>query len=239
MVEPSARFEQVRIPLEEPVHGVESVSGVLGIPEWWPTGSRVGVVLAHGTARDLHDPVVEVLQRGLTERKYLSVRFNFPFAEAKKKRPDAAAVLERTFRSAIALLGRDPTAAPAHLFVGGMGLGGQVAAQVATARLRVEGAFFLAYPLHSRDDPEKNVRADALFRIVSPMLFVQGTRDRHCDLPTLRRTLARVGAPTMLHVVEGADQHLEVPKRAGRDLEDVLREVLDTLDTWFQRVLGG
>jgi len=45
-LEPTARYEDVRIPLHEPGHELESVSGVLGIPEWWPTGSRVGVVLA-------------------------------------------------------------------------------------------------------------------------------------------------------------------------------------------------
>ena len=32
---------------------------MLGIPEWWPTGSRIGVVLAHDSGRDLNDPLVE------------------------------------------------------------------------------------------------------------------------------------------------------------------------------------
>lgn len=237
MVEPSARYEELRIPLEEPAQDLDHVSGVLGIPEWWPTGSRVGVVLAHGSARDLSDPLVAGLHEGLTERKYLTLRFNFPFGEAKKKRPDSPAVLERAFRSAIAALGRDPTAAPAHLFVGGVGIGGLVAAQVAASRLRVEGVFFLGYPLHSRDDPAKNLRADALYRIVAPMLFVQGTRDRTCDLDTLRRTLARVGAPTALHVISEADQHFQVPKRSGRSEEDVRTELLTALDGWCQRVL--
>jgi predicted alpha/beta-hydrolase family hydrolase len=239
LVEPSARYEDLRIPLEEPCQGLETVSGILGIPEWWPTGARTGLVLAHSSGRDLSDPLLEGLHPALTERKYLSLRFNFPFGEAKKKRPDPPAVLERAFRAAIGALGRDPTAAPAHLFVGGIGLGGFVAAQIATARLRVDGVFFLGYPLHSRDEPEKNLRADPLFRIVAPMLFVQGTRDRHCDLDTLRRTLLRVGAPTTLHVVAEADQHFGVPKRSGRDGEDVRSELLDTLDGWCTKVLEG
>ncbi|MDJ0865806.1 MAG: alpha/beta hydrolase [Myxococcota bacterium] len=238
MVEPSARFEEVRIPLEESVRDLDTVSGVLGVPEWWPTGSRIGLVLAHGSARDMDDPVIEALHRGLTERKYLTLRFNFPFAESKKKRPDALPVLERTCRSAVATLGRDPTAAPAHLFVGGIGLGGMVAAQAAAARLRVDGVFMLGYPLHGRDDPTKSLRADPLFRLVSPMLFVQGTRDRHCDLDTLRTTLQRVGAPKTLQVVQEADATFTVPKRSGRTPEDVLQEVLEAIDRWCRRVLG-
>lgn len=237
MVEPAARYEEVQIPLEEPAHGLDSVSGMLGIPEWWPTGSRVGLVLAHGASRDATDPLLAELQRCLTERKYLSLRFNFPFGEAKKRRPDPAAALERTYRAAIGVLGRDPTAAPAHLLVGGIGLGGIVAAQIATARLRVDGVYFLSYPLHKRDEPEENVQADPLFRIVAPMLFIQGTRDRQCDLEALRRTLTRVGAPTTLHVVQDADQRLHVPKRSERTQEQVLDEIVGTLDAWCTRVV--
>ena len=237
MVEPSARFDEVQIPLDEPAHGLATVAGVLGVPEWWPTGSRIGIVLAHPSTRHMDDPLLAGLHRGLTERKYLALRFNFPFAQAKRPRPDPLSVLERAYRAAVGVLGRDPTAPPVHLFVGGLGLGGLVAAHVA-ARLRVNGVFLIGYPLHSRDDPTRNVRADALFRIVSPMLFVQGTRDRTCDLDALRRTLTRVGAPKTLHVIPEADALMGVPRRSGRTPEDVLRELLDALDSWCRQVIG-
>jgi hypothetical protein len=232
-----ARFEEVQIPLEEPVHGLATVGGVLGVPEWWPTGSRIGVVLAHASTRNMEDPLVVALQRGLTERKYLALRFNFPFAQAKRSRPDPVETLERTFRSAMDVLGRDPSGAPAHLFVGGVGLGGLVAAQVA-ARRRVNGVFLIAYPLHSRDEPTCNVRAEPLFRVVSPLLFVQGTRDRTCDRDALRRTLKRVGAPMKLHEVPEADGLMGVPKRSGRSGDDVAREILGALDSWCRQVTG-
>ena len=237
-MEPTARFEEIRIPLEEPQHELSAVSGVLGVPEWWPTGSRIGVVLAHGAGRDMNDPLVAVLHRGLTERKALTLRFNFSYAEAKRPRPDPVHVLERTFRQAVAVLGRDSTAAPAHLFVGGIGLGALVAAQAA-ARLRVNGVFLIGYPLHTRDQPTKNVKADALYRLVSPLLFIQGTRDRHCDLDALRSTLTRVGTLKTLHVVEEADGAMTVPKRSGRPADDVARELLDALDSWFHQVVSS
>jgi predicted alpha/beta-hydrolase family hydrolase len=235
VVEPSVRFEDVRIPLPTTVHGLEAVSGVLGIPEWWPTGSRVGVVLAQATQKE--DPLLEGIQRGLTERTYLTLRFRFPYSEAGKKRSDPMPVLHRTYQAAVSILGRDPTAAPAHIFAGGKNLGALVAAHAATSRVRVEGLFFLGYPLHKQDKPEE-VRAERLFRVISPMLFVQGTRDRHCDLPTLRRTLARVGAPVQLHSVEDADHSLRVPKKTGRTSEEVESEIMNSLANWIRSVLG-
>ncbi len=238
MVEPSARYEDIKIRLPDPIHGLEEVSGVLGIPRWWPTGSRVGVVICHGANDDMNNPVLEHIHRELTERRYLSLRFNFPFAEAKKKRPDSVAVLRRTLRAAIGALGRDPTAAPAHLFLGGKGLGGQISADLASSRVRVDGLFLMAYPLHPQDKPEE-MQADQLYRIVSPVMFLQGSRDRTCDVDLLRKTLTRVGAPSSLFVSQEADRNFKVAKKTGRLDEDVRQELTLALDEWIQKVLGS
>jgi predicted alpha/beta-hydrolase family hydrolase len=238
LVEPSPRYEELKISIPDPVHGLVEVSAVLGIPRWWPTGARVGVILAHGGADDMDDPVVSSLHRMLTEHRYLTLRFNFPFAEAKKKRPDADPVLRRTLRAAVAALGRDPTAAPAHLFLGGKGLGAQVAAGLAGARVRADGLILMAYPLHPQDKPEL-LQPEQLYRVVSPVVFVQGTRDRTCDLDSLRRTLTRVGAPTTLHVVEEADRNFKVLKKSNRSEEEVQEEIVKAVDEWIQKILGG
>ena len=66
-----------------------------------------------------------------------------------------------------------------------------VYACIATAILS-DGRFLMAYPLHPQDKPE-NAMPDQLFRIIAPLLFMQGDRDRTCDLDVLRNTLIRVG----------------------------------------------
>ncbi len=238
MVEQSPRFEDLKIALPEPVSGLEEISAVLGIPEWWPTGSRVAVVIAHGSAGNMDDPVIVDLHRRLTEQKFLALRFNFPFGEAgKRSGTDPAEVMERVFRAALAILGRDATQAPAHLILGGKGTGAGVAARLATARLRLGGLFFLGFPLHPQDRKEK-VQAEHLVRITSPMLFVQGTRDRRCDVDTLRETLRGVGASTRLHVAEEADRNFKVPKRSLRTEEDVRGEIFEVLHGWLGKVIG-
>lgn len=238
MVEPSARYEEIKIPLADSVHGLEEVSAVLGIPRWWPTGSRVAVVFAHGAHGDLSEQAVESLHRELTERRYLSLRFNFPFAEAKKRRPDSMPVLRRTLRNAIGLLARDPTAAPAHLFLVGKGLGAQVAADLSISRVRADGLILMGYPLHAGGNPEE-FQAEQLYRVVAPLLFIQGTRDRFCDVDALRRTLTRVGAPTQLTVVDEADQNFKVLKKSGRTDEEVSQDILAATDAWIENVLEG
>ena len=234
-MEPTARFDEVEIPLGEPVHGLESVPGTLGVPEWWPTGSRVSVVLAHGKEKE--DPFLEWLQRQLTERKYLTLRFRFPFVEAGKRNPDDPTILIRTFRGALSLLASDPTAAPAHLFLVGKNLGALASAHAATARLRIDGLALLGFPLHKQNDPTE-LRSERLFRVICPILAITGTRDRFCDLDALRRTLLRVGAPTVIHPVEDGDHAFRVTKKSPRTQEEVDREVLTTLEGWIHKVLG-
>jgi len=237
VVEPSARFEQLKIPLPEPAHGLAEVSGVLGIPRWWPTGARVGVVLAHGAGADQDDFAIEALHRELTERRYLCLRFNFPWAEAGRRRPDPPVVLRRTLRAAIGALTRDPMAQPAHLFLIGRGLGAEAAADLSVSRLRADGLIMLGYP---QKTPNENGAADVdpLYRVVAPMLFLTGTRDRYCNSDTLRRTLARIGAPTELHLVENADHRFRVLKKSGRTPEDISQEMLGVVDGWIEKVLG-
>ena len=236
-MEPALQFEEIRIQLTDPIHGRDSVSGVIGIPDWWPTGERVAVVFAHGGPSNFEDPLIAALSRGLTEKGYLTLRFNFPFAEAgKRSSADSSEVLERGFRAALNVLGRDPTAVPARLFVGGVGLGSRVAAGLVADRLHVEGLFLLGFPLHPQDKPEKS-DSDVLFRATAPMLFVQGTRDRRCNGAALRHALRRVGAPIELYDVEEADSAFHVPKKSGRTTERVQAETFGVLSTWLARRL--
>jgi len=238
-VEHAARFEEVRIQLPESLDGVDALSAVVGIPEWWPTGARVAVAIAHGAEADLDDPMVEFLHRSLAAHKYLTVRFNFPFAESGRARADRdVELLDRAFRAALSVLGRDPSAAPSHLFLGGMGLGGQVAARLASARLQIDGVFFLGYPLHAPGDADPSM-AEALYRIIPSMLFVQGSDDPSCDLGALRRVLSRVGAPTTLRIVDGADETLLAPGRSEAEDEAGRLAVASTLAEWIEKVLDG
>lgn len=236
-MEPSTQFQEIQIQLPEPVHGLSQVRGVMGVPEWWPTGERVAVVFAHGGGSDLDDPLIVALCRALTARSYLTLRFNFPFAEAgMRSSADSPSVLERGYRAALASIGRDPAALPARLFLGGIGLGAKAAASLAADPVHVDGLFLLGFPLHPQDKPDQ-ADPEALFRTTSPMLFVQGERDRRCDGAALRKALRRVGAPMELYDVAEADSNFRVPRRSTRTNEEIHAEVFGVLANWMARRL--
>ena len=214
-VEPASRLQEVKIPLDEPVDGVAAVSGVLGVPEWWPTGSRVGVVLAHdpvatsttrsSRASSAASPSASISRCASTSRSPRrdgSARIRCPCSSARSGRPSRV-LGARSVGGARAPLRRRRRARRA-----GRGPG-------AASRLRVDGVFALGFRCTAATTPRRTCTPNSLFRVVSPMLFVQGTRDRTCDLDTLRRTLTRVGAPKTLHVIAEADSTLAVPRRSG------------------------
>lgn len=238
VMEPAATFEEVQILLPEPIHGRTHLSGVLGIPEWWPTGERIAVVIAHGGTSNYQDPMIAAQCNGLTERGYMTLRFNFPFAEAgKRASSDSPAILERAYRAALNLLGRDIDALPARLLVGGVGIGGRVAAGLVSDRLQADGLFVLGFPLHPQDKPDQS-DSEVLFRCTTPTLFIQGTRDRRCDGRALRAALRRVGAPIQLYDVEEADSSFNVPKKSDRTNEQVHAEIFSVLSNWIARRLA-
>jgi uncharacterized protein len=212
-----------------------STTGTLGIPEWWPSGSRVGIVLAHDASHNQDQPILVRLQDRLVERGYLVLRFNFLYAEQGKKRPDPPALLERTMRAAVSHVVRDPQMAPAQLILAGVGLGARVAAQTIANGLKADALACLAFPLHPSGKPSQQ-QADFLFRLICPILFVQGTRDPYCRIDRLQVLLRRIGTPTQLDVVEDADHALAAIKRSSRSPEEVADQVTNALVSFVARV---
>src|SRR5262249_14538284 len=84
-------------------------------------------------------PLIDHLQRALTAKKILTLSFPLPFMQAGKKTPDDMRIMKRAYQAAVALLAQDPSAAPAHVFIGGKNLGALVAADAATPRKRLPG----------------------------------------------------------------------------------------------------
>ncbi len=261
-MEANAKYEKIKIPLREATQGITEVTGTLGTPEWWPTGQRIGIVLAHGEHGNMDDPLLVALQRSLTSLRCLTLRFNFPFAEArlllaetnekpaakkpkrgtKKTKPvipavDAPEILVDTYRAALTALTHDAASTPAHLFVGGQDIGGRTAAQLASTRSRINGVFYLGYPLHPPGKPEEASARD-LFRVISPMLFIQGSRNPFCELDALRKTLLGVGAPTAFRVIENTDENWATPEPLEENAPNkVFLEVTRTLQKWTQSLM--
>jgi hypothetical protein len=230
-VSSTAKQEPIRVGISAD----SNVSGVVGVPEWWPTGSRVGVVIAHDVEGGMDAEVVTMLQRSLSDAGYLAMRFNFPFAEQRRKRPDPLPLLERAFRAAAGTIMYDPQNAPTRLIAAGFGLGARVAVEAVRQGLKVDALVCLGYPLHPAGKPAQ-LRADALFRIICPILFVQGTRDATCRIDRMQTVLRRVGAPTRLLAIEDADHDFAAVPRSERTTEQVRAELLAAVEGFCARM---
>ena len=179
-------------------------------------------VLAHGAGGHLEDPLLVDVAATLKKRGFGVARFNFEYKDLGKKVPDKAPKLEATYREVLARVKR---AAPrARLVIGGKSMGGRMATHLAAQGEVVLGLVLLGYPLHPPSKPEK-LRAAHLGDIRVPSLFVQGTRDPLCDLKLLRKALKPMRSNATLHVVDGGDHSLVVPKSSGRTRAEVIEEI--------------
>jgi hypothetical protein len=96
----------------------------------------------------------------------------------------------------------------------------------------VAGLVFLGFPLHAAGKPSRD-RAAHLFAFDLPLLFVQGTRDKLCDMDELRPVLHDLGRRATLHLLPNADHSFGMPKSAGRTEADVLAEVAGVVADWM------
>src|SRR5476651_599265 len=136
--------------------------------------------------------------------------------EAGSKRPDSPAVAHAAVRAAVAEAARQCPGLP--LIAGGKSFGGRMTsqAQAAAPLAGVHGLAFLGFPLHPAGKPSSE-RAEHLFDIHIPMLFMQGSRDKLAELSLLEPLIKQLGPSASLHLVPEADHSFHVPARSGRN----------------------
>lgn len=209
------------------------VSGLMMLPP----AARACFVFAHGAGAGMAHPFMAAIAGGLAEADIASVRFQFPYLEAGSRRPDPPALCHATVRAAVAAAAQATGGLP--LIAGGRSFGGRMSSQ-AQARSPlpgVRGLAFLPFPLHPPHRPSEE-RAQHLFEIEVPMLFLQGTRDELAELRLLEPLTERLGARATLKVIADADHSFHVRARSGRNDRQVIAELIGALSGWIACVTG-
>ena len=201
-----------------------------------PDGARTLLVLAHGAGAGMRHPFLDGMAGALARRGVATYRYQFPYMEAGRRRPDRPAPAEATVRAAVDDAARAAPDLP--LLAGGKSFGGRMTSSAAArAPLPgVRGIVFLGFPLHAPRRPAL-ARAEHLRAVTVPLLFLQGTRDDLADLEMMRGIVAGLGSAAALHVVEGANHAFAVPKRSGKSGSDVLDELAGVIDRWSGRLV--
>jgi len=193
--------------------GCERVSALLQTSD----DARAALVLAHGAGAGMTHPFMAAIAGALADRGIATLRYQFPYMERRSRRPDPPKVAQAAVRAAVDEAGRVLAGIP--LFAGGKSFGGRMTsqAQAAAPLPGVRGLVFLGFPLHPAGRPSAE-RAEHLFAVKIPMLFLQGTRDALAELSLLEPLMARIGESATLERFEGADHSFHV-RGAGNDAQ--------------------
>ena len=169
------------------------------------------VTLAHGAGAGMNHSFMVALAKNLAELGVASLRFNFPFTEQKKRRPDLPAVAHKTIEAAVNEVKINYPKLP--LYLSGKSFGGRMSSQYLAAHHdnTVKGIIFFGFPLHPPGKPSTD-RAEHLKDVKVPMLFLQGTRDELATLELIEQVTSSLKNATLIKM-EGADHAFKAGKQ--------------------------
>lgn len=184
------------------------------------------VTLAHGAGAGMNHSFMVAMARALSEFGIASLRFNFPFIEQKKRRPDLPAVAHKTVEAAIKEVKKSYPGIP--LYLSGKSFGGRMSSQYLAAHpdADIKGIVFFGFPLHPAGKPSID-RAEHLKEVTVPMLFLQGTRDELATLELIEQVSTSLKQSTLIKL-EGADHAF----KAGK--QDLISVLARHADDWMK-----
>ena len=180
-------------------------------------------VFAHGAGAGMDHPFMVRLSKALYDHHIGTLRYNFPYMQSGKKRPDTPAVahlaVKRAIETAMKLIPSKP------LLAGGKSFGGRMTSQlIAEDPLFVKGLVFVGFPLHPAGSPGIE-RADHLRDVKIPMLFLQGTRDTLANHELIQKVTGALPGAT-LKTFDGADHSF----KAGKS--DLIPALAESVHRW-------
>jgi len=207
---------------------VSPAIGAVSAEYFLPEKSQSLFTLAHGAGAGMDHSFMVQLATSLAAAGVATLRFNFPFKENKKGRPDTPAVAHETIAAAIHHARDSHASLP--LYAAGKSFGGRMTSQYLAAHPdpAVKGIVFYGFPLHPAGKPSID-RAEHLKEVKVPMLFLQGTRDELAHWDLIEPVCAALPKATLVKI-EGADHAFKAGKK---DVMSVLvKETIAFLPSW-------
>lgn len=191
------------------------------------------VLLAHGAGANMHHVFMKKLTANLIAQDLAVLRYQFPYMEHGRKRPDKPVTAYETIRAAYELAKKKCGGLP--LFLSGKSYGGRMSSQAVAAGYvtGASGIIFYGFPLHAPGKPSLE-RGDHLYQVELPMLFCQGTKDKLADMDLIKTLTKKLGHKAELHVVGDVDHSFRLPKTSNVTYEQVLHDLAITTGQWIR-----
>ncbi|HSB92654.1 MAG TPA: alpha/beta family hydrolase [Flavitalea sp.] len=189
------------------------------------------LAFAHGAGAGMNHEFMVQMSQLLAEKNIATLRFNFPFMEKGKGRPDSPAVAHKAIEAAIKKARSLFPALP--LFASGKSFGGRMSSQYLASQpaVGVNGIIFFGFPLHQSGKPSIE-RAEHLKSVTVPMLFLQGSRDELASYDLIEKVCRELPLATLVKI-EGANHAF----KAGK--QEVMARLADETKAWIDLKIPG
>ena len=193
-----------------------------------PKDPKAIMTIAHGAGAGMDHEFMIKLSQALAEAGIATLRFNFPFTENKKGRPDTPAVAHQTIEAA---MNKAKKLLPGvSVFGAGKSFGGRMTSQYMSSNHDsvIKGIIFYGFPLHAPGKPSIE-RAEHLKNVKVPMLFLQGSRDEFATWKLITKVCSALPRAELIRI-EGANHGFKAGKR------DVIKELATHTSEWIGKI---
>lgn len=182
------------------------------------------LVLTHGAGANCQSTLLVSLAVAFAGAGFLVLRCNLPFRQERPHGPPSPGSAERDRNGLQRALKLMQAKTPGPIYLGGHSYGGRQGSMLAADEPNLAaGLLLLSYPLHPPRRPAQ-LRTAHFPRLVTPAMFVHGSRDPFGSLEEMKSALALLPARHQLLEIEGAGHEL-----LGRK----------TGDGWITQILKG
>ena len=206
------------------------IRGFLHVPD---SANQNGLVLTHSAGSNARAALLIALAETFAEAGFTVLRCDLPFRQVRSWGPPGPGDAARDragLKNALAALRKIVSG---NLYIGGHSYGGRQASMLCAEEPGlVAGLLLLSYPLHPPRKPEQQ-RTQHLPNLLTPTLFVQGTRDPFGSIAEIEQALKMIPGKTRLMPVEGAGHDLGFKGKARK--EELPKQILSEATTFFRQ----
>ena len=227
---------------DTPIKFIHPVSAeVIRLSTRWlmPRDATHVMLLAHGAGANLDHHHMQHIADSLAEKRIATLRFNFPYMQAGKKRTDTLPVCLAAINLGLQALLHKETSCP--ILLAGHSFGGRMMSHYAATQLadeelmpasqRIAGLVYFSFPLHPTGKPDTK-RAGHMSEIALPQVFLSGTRDTLAQGDLLTQTVHGM-QNAKIHWLDTADHGFKILKRTRTNPESVYHESARIVHDWL------
>jgi predicted alpha/beta-hydrolase family hydrolase len=194
-----------------------------------------GLVLAHGAGSSAESPLLVSLASAFASSGLCVLRCDLPFRQARRRGPPSPGGAARDREGLARAVAAMRSIVRGHVFLGGHSYGGRQASMLAAERPGLTDALLLlSYPLHPPGRTAEP-RTGHFPALVTPALFVHGTRDPFGSLDALTAATRRIPARVDVLAAGGAGHELA----HGRAVTALAARVVERFAAFVSRHEAG